>query len=63
MYHKGGINIMKKYRVTIEYIAQDNTEHTIQATFSSLPMALTKSKSTCLKNDVKRVKKVLVEEI
>jgi hypothetical protein len=54
---------MKKYRVTIEYIAQDNTEHTIQATFSSLPMALTKSKSTCLKNDVKRVKKVLVEEI
>lgn len=53
---------MKKFRVTIEYIAQDNTEHTIQATFSSLPMALTKTKSTCLKNDVQRVKKILVEE-
>ena len=54
---------MKNYKVTITYIAQDNTEHTIQASFNSLPMALTKAKSTCLKNDVKRVKKVLVEEI
>lgn len=54
---------MKNFRVTIEYIAQDNTEHTIQAMFSSLPMALTKAKSTCLKADVKRVKKVLVEEV
>lgn len=54
---------MKTYRVTINYIATDHTEHTIQATFSSLPMALTKAKSTCLKNDVQRVKKVLVEEI
>ena len=54
---------MKKYRVTIEYIAQDNTEHTIQATFSALNMALVKTKSTCLKDDVKRVKKILVEEI
>ena len=54
---------MKNYRVTIEYIAQDNTEHTIQASFNSLPMALSKAKTTCLKNDIKRVKKVLVEEI
>ncbi len=62
MYRKGGI-IMKRYRVTIEYIAKDRTEHTIQASFSSLPMALSKAKSTCLKDDIDRVKKVLVEEI
>lgn len=54
---------MKKYRVTIEYIAQDNTEHTIQASFNALNMALAKTKSTCLKDDIKRVKKILVEEI
>lgn len=54
---------MKRYRVTIDYVATDNVEHTIQASFSSLPMALTKAKSTCLKDDVKRVKKVVVEEI
>jgi hypothetical protein len=54
---------MKRYRVTIEYIAKDRTEHTIQASFSSLPMALSKAKSTCLKDDIDRVKKVLVEEI
>ena len=54
---------MKKYRVTIEYIAKDNTEHTIQASFNALNMALTKTKSTCLKDDIKRVKKILVEEI
>lgn len=54
---------MKKYVVTIEYIAQDNTEHTIQASFSSLPMALAKTKSTCLKDDVKRVKKIIVKEV
>ena len=54
---------MKTYKVTIEYISQDNVEHTVQATFSSISMALAKSKSTCVKPDVKRVKKVLVEEI
>ena len=54
---------MKTYRVTINYIAIDNTEHTIQATFSSLPLALTKAKTTCMKGDVKRVKSVIVEEI
>lgn len=54
---------MKKYRVTIEYIAKDHTEHTLQGTFSSLNFALVKAKSTCLKDDIDRVKKVLVEEI
>jgi hypothetical protein len=54
---------MKNFRVTIEYIAHDNTEHTIQATFTTLPLALTKAKSTCMKDDIRRVKKVLVEEI
>ena len=54
---------MKNYRVTIIYIAQDNTEHTIQASFTALNMALAKTKSTCLKEDIKRVKKILVEEI
>ena len=54
---------MKKYVVTIEYIATDNTEHTIQASFSSLPMAFAKSKSTCLKDDVKQVKKVIIKEV
>lgn len=57
------VTFMKNYRVTIVYISQDNVEHTIQASFNSLAMALSKSKSTCLKPDVKRVKKVLVEEI
>lgn len=57
------VTFMKNYRVTIEYISQDNVEHTIQASFNSLSMALSKAKSTCLKPDVKRVKKVLVEEI
>ena len=54
---------MNKYRITIIYIATDNTEHTLQAMFTSLPLGLTKAKSTCLKPDVKRVKKILVEEI
>ena len=54
---------MKNFRVTIEYIAQDNTEHTVQATFTTLPLALTKAKSTCMKGDIKRVKRVLVEDI
>ena len=54
---------MNNYVVTINYIAVDNTEHTIQAQFASLPLALTKAKATCLKADVKRVKSVIVKEI
>lgn len=52
-----------RYRVTINYIAVDHTEHTIQAYFSSISMALAKSKSTCVKGDILRVKKVVVEEM
>ena len=54
---------MKNYVVTINYIAADNTEHTIEARFASLPLALTKAKATCLKDDVKRVKSIIVKEI
>lgn len=54
---------LKRFTVTINYIATDHTEHTIQAQFSSLPMALSKAKSTCLKQDVARVKSVVVKEV
>ena len=54
---------MKNFKVRIVYIATDNTEHTIEAMFSTLPLALTKTKATCMKGDVKRVKKITVEEV
>ena len=51
-----------RYRVTIEYVAIDGVEHTIQAYFSNLGLGLSKTKYTCTKDDVKRVKKIEVEE-
>jgi len=54
---------MNQFRATIVYIAKDKTEHTLQATFSSLPLGLTRIKVICGKEDIERVKKILVEEI
>ena len=54
---------MNKYLVTIKYIGDDDKEHTIQATISSIQLALTKSKATCLKNNVKEVKSINIEEL
>ena len=51
------------YRITITYIAKDKVEHTIQSRFSSLPLGLTKTKSICLKDDVQKVKRILIEEV
>ena len=54
---------MNTYLVTIKYIGTDEVEHTMQGKFSSIMLALTKSKATCLKNNVKEVKSVNIEEL
>lgn len=51
------------YRITITYIAKDKVEHTMTCRFSSLPLGLTKTKSICLKDDVQKVKRILIEEV
>lgn len=54
---------VRHYLVTIEYIDKGKEPHKIQAKFSSLMLALTKTKATCLKDNVEEVTNIIIEEV
>lgn len=50
-----------KYKVRFTYVATDNTEHTMEAKFSSFQLAMVKLKSFSLKDNVHHIVKVEVD--
>ena len=52
-----------RYKVTIKYLDEQGAEHTIQAKFSSLMLALTNAKATCLKPHIKEVIEINIDEV
>ena len=58
------MDIIKRYLVTIEYLDKEGNSHTLQAKFTSLMLALTKTKATCLKDYIEEVTNInIVEEV
>ena len=56
------MDVIKRYLVTIQYLDREGNPHTLQAKFTSLMLAITKTKATCLKDYIAEVTNINIVE-
>ena len=63
MYSKEGKCVKMRYKVRFTFIDTNATEHTMEATFPSFQLAITKVKAFALKNTVDHIVDVEIHKV